>query len=95
MSADDIEVVRDEDAKRWVALGAGEGAFLRYSEVDASTLDFEFTYVPTELRHAGIGERVVVAALEHAREGGYRVIPTCGFVSWVVDRNPEYRGVVK
>lgn len=95
MSAAEFEVVRDEETGRWVALGAGEGAFLRYSEVGERTLDFEFTYVPPELRHAGIGERVVVAALDHALRHGCRVIPSCGFVSWVVDRNPEYRELLK
>ncbi len=95
MSAADLEIVRDEEAERWVARGAGEGAFLRYSEVDERTLDFEFTFVPPELRHAGIGERVVVAALEDARRRGCRVIPSCGFVGWVVERNPEYRELLK
>ncbi len=73
---------------------SGPEAYLSYTAVDDSTLDFRRTLVPEAQRHQGIGEQIVVHALEYARDNGYRVIPTCPFVSWVVDRKAQYRDLL-
>lgn len=43
-----------------------------------------------EARGRGIGTRLVLHALEDARERGLRVVPSCPFVGEVVERHPEY-----
>lgn len=93
MSEDHPEVTHDAEAGRFeIDLEAGT-AFVDY-ELDDGVMDLRSTWVPPAHRHRGIGERVVVAALDHARARGYRVIPTCPFVPDVLERNPDYRDLV-
>lgn len=84
------EIVHQREQHRFVVEVDGRSAFLRYRPVDERTLDFTTTWVDPALRGRGVGEALVEAALEYARERGCGVIPTCWFVRTVVDRNPEY-----
>lgn len=90
-----MEIRHDPDRGRFVTrLDAGE-AYLSYREADDDRLDFTSTFVPPAHRNEGIGEALVVEGLEHAREEGKRVIPSCPFVRSVVeDRRREYRDVL-
>ena len=49
------------------------------------------TLVPPELRGRGIAEKLVRAALEHARAERLRVVPACSYVGVFLQRHPEYR----
>jgi predicted GNAT family acetyltransferase len=49
------------------------------------------TYVPTQLRGKGIAEKLVRAALEHARSERLRVVPACSYVEAFIKRHPEYQ----
>jgi len=93
--SEDLPAVRhDSEAGRFeLDLEAGT-AFVDY-ELEDGVMDLRSTWVPPPHRNRGIGERVVLAALEHARAHGYRVIPTCPFVSGVIERNPGYRDLVE
>jgi len=52
------------------------------------------TYVPPELRGQGIAEKLVRAALEHARSERLRVVPACSYVDAYIRRHPEFRPLV-
>ena len=87
-------VSHDSEAGRF-ELELEEGrAYLRY-RLEGGVMDLVSTWVPPAHRHGGIGERVVLAALEHARTQGYRVIPTCPFVSHVLAANLRYADLVE
>ncbi len=91
----EIEIERNEGTGRVVTpLEGGEEAYVAFAEADKDRLDFRRTFVPQEHRHQGVGERLVLSALDWARETGHTVIPTCPFVGWVVERNPEYGELV-
>ena len=51
------------------------------------------TFVPPELRGRGIAEKLVRAALEHARAERRRVVPACSYVGVFLQRHPEYRNL--
>lgn len=85
-----MSVEHKPEESRFVAELSGSEAELTYRKVNETTLDYEHTYVPPELRGAGLGGRLVKAALEYAREKGYKVRPTCPFVADYIDRHPEY-----
>ena len=61
-----------------------------YSFADAKTLDLEHTFVPPNARGAGVGATLAKAALDFARENGYRVIPSCSFIQTYLVQHPEY-----
>lgn len=90
-----MDVRHEADRKRFVVPLDGGEAYLSYREKGDDRLDFTRTFVPHEHRQQGIGEALVVEGLEHAREQGKRVIPTCPFVQTVVDeRRPDYGDVL-
>lgn len=92
-----VEVTHDQEGRRFaVELDDGEEAYLAYRELDDGRLDFVSTFVPESARGRGLAERIVVRALEHARESGRRIVPTCPYVRHVVrERRPEYRDLVE
>jgi predicted GNAT family acetyltransferase len=47
------------------------------------------TFVPPELRGQGIAEKLVRAALDHARAGQLKVVPQCSYVDTFLRRHPE------
>jgi len=49
------------------------------------------TYVPSELRGRGLAEKLVRAALLHARAAGLTVVPACSYVAAFIERHPEFR----
>lgn len=89
------EIERTEGGGRVVrSLDGGDEAYVAFEEAGEGRLDFRRTFVPEPHRHQGIGERLVLSALDWARQQGRTVIPTCPFVDWVVDRNPAYEDLI-
>ena len=42
----------------------------------------------------GFGSRLASAALDDARAQGLAVVPLCPFITWYIDRHPQYRDLV-
>lgn len=95
MTDEQVAIRHDEGNRRFVADvdGTDSGAFMSYRVLDDRTLDYYSTFTPEELRGRGIARRVVTAALDHAVDGGFRVVPTCPYVARLITRNPRYAGV--
>lgn len=90
-----MDIRHEPERNRFVVSLDGGEAYLSYREKGDDRLDFTRTFVPHEHRKQGIGEALVAEGLEHARNEGKRVIPTCPFVQAVVDeRRSEYREVL-
>ena len=53
-------------------------------------LVFTHTEVPAADEGKGIGSRLVRAALDDARQRGFKVVPACSFVAAFMRRHPEY-----
>jgi predicted GNAT family acetyltransferase len=79
--------------RKFSAIVEGEEAYLLYDPAGDGILDYASTFVPERLRGRGIAGEVVRQALEYAREGGYKIIPSCWFVRGYIERHPEYRGL--
>ena len=76
-----MEVLHDEKGGRfYIPLPEGGEAVLSYRR-QGKTLDFYSTYVPPELRTKGLAEKVVEAGFRYAQANGYKVIPSCSYVS--------------
>jgi len=83
-------IQHDAAAHRFVApLREGEG-YLAYADEGGGTLDLQHTIVPEAARGQGVGESLVRAAFDYARENDLRVIPSCPFVQkWLADHPAE------
>jgi len=52
------------------------------------------TEVPQELSGRGIAQKLVTAALDHARAKKLRVVPQCSYVASYIKKHPEYNDLV-
>ncbi len=95
MDVMDVEIRHDTARRRFVASRDGEDAELQYERVTERTLDFVRTFVPLTWRGRGIGERLVRRGLDYAQDHGYQVIATCPFVTYVIERHPQYASLIE
>ncbi len=88
------EIRHDAAANRFVLTNDGGEAVLDYREIDATTLDYFRTFVPTSMRGGGIASRLTEYALLYAREHGLKIIPTCPFIATYIERHPEFAPLI-
>ena len=86
-----LSIRHEPDARRFATDVSGKTAYITYRELDGQTLELNHTYVPRESRGGGVASQLTSRALQHAREHGYRVVPSCPFVAAYIERHPEYR----
>ncbi len=91
----DVEVRHDSAAGKFFAVVDGAECTLSYRPRGEGVLEYASTYTPPELRGRGIAGQVVRFALEHARERGIKVIPSCSYVAAYIARHPEYEELVE
>jgi predicted GNAT family acetyltransferase len=60
-------------------------------QIRGEEMIFTHTFVPPELRGRGLAEKLVRAALEHARLERLRVVPACSYVGVFIERHAEYK----
>ena len=101
------EVRHDSTAQRFVLRVGNEVAVLRYSLIDSppttgaadgrgdQMVSFDSVFVPPALRGRGVASQIASSAFAHAREAGWRVKPTCSYLSenWV-PRHPDIHDLV-
>ena len=86
----DVEIRHEPERARFIAEAEGTRSYVRYV-LDRDVLDLTSTFVDPAVRGRYVGEKLVKAALDYARENGFRVIPTCWFVETVVKRHKQYQ----
>lgn len=82
-------VVHQAAAGRFAVVVGGQEAVADYV-LQGGTMVLTHTYVPPGLRGRGLAERLVRAALDHARASGLRAEPACSYVATFLERHPEY-----
>lgn len=92
-NADDVKVIEDAANTRFEAR-IGEEVAVNPYRLDGDTITFTGTQVPEGLRGRGIGETLVRAGLDAARERGLRVVAQCGFVASFISRHQEYQDLL-
>jgi uncharacterized protein len=84
-----IDVVHDPAAGRFEALVEGQRCVCQYRLYDHRLMMLTHTGVPLPLRGRGIAAALVQAALDHARERGFKVRPDCSYVEAYMRRHPQ------
>lgn len=72
-----------KEAGRMTYSWAGEGRFI-----------IDHTEVNPEFSGRGVGQKMVEAALNYARENHLKIIPLCPFAKAQFDRHPEWHDVL-
>ncbi len=88
------EVHHDTEGRKFYTKLEEHEAYMTYKQVDDTTLVYDHTFVPQELRGKGVAGAVVHHALEYARQQGYMVVPGCSYVRNYLQRHPEFEDIV-
>jgi uncharacterized protein len=88
MTDDQPEIIRDEQAGRFVLAESPDAAYLDITETDGRLI-LRHTEVDRVLEGRGIGGELVRAALDHAEEAELTVVPRCRFAAAWLARHPE------
>jgi hypothetical protein len=87
------EIINDKQGSRFVMDVNGQEVYVLYTE-DKETIDLYSTHTPSELRGQGLAAKVVLAAIEYAKEKKLMVIPSCWYVRKFLEKHPEYESIV-
>ena len=74
--------------------GARRLGYLDYS-IAGDVMRIHYVEVDPSLRGAGLGRRLIDAAVACARDEGMRIVPICGYARTVLSRDPEFADVLK
>lgn len=83
---------------------SGKGAFIikgdhkrlaemTYVSADDNAFIIDHTFVDDSLRGQKVGNKLVAAAVEYARESSLKIFATCPFALKVLANTPEYHDV--
>ncbi len=93
-SSDVRRVERGSSGGRWVAVVDGHEAEMTYSRASPTLVIIDHTGVPDALRGRGVGQALVLRAVEDARREGFRIIPLCPFAKAQFERHADWRDVL-
>lgn len=88
-----LDVVMNEETRRFEVALDGETAFAEYRLVDHGVI-LPHTVVPDAFEGRGVGSALAKAALGYAREQGLKVIPLCTFMAAYITKHPEWHDLV-
>ena len=90
----DIKHVKNGSRGGFIIKGdKGRLAELTYQRDDDSTMNIDHTEVDPSLRGEGVGEKLVVAAVEFARENELKITATCPYARKKLENSAEYSDV--
>ncbi len=92
MNPTSLQVCDAVNRHRFEVLADGEVAYLSYS-LRGEHISLDHTHVPDSWRGRGVGVKLPQAALEDAKEKGWKVEIQCSFVAEYVKRHPEFGGL--
>lgn len=91
----EINIKLDKDQNRFLANVEGHPCVLDFRPKNGDVLEYYRTFVPENLRHNGIASKLTRYALEYAKEHNKKVIPTCSYIKSFIEKNPEYKALIK
>jgi uncharacterized protein len=71
-----------------------EAGRMTYSWAGSDKFIIDHTEVKPEFNGQGVGKKMVLAAVEYARENKLKIIPLCPFAKAMFDRMQEIRDVL-
>ncbi len=73
----------------------GQRVGLLTYRIKGDTVTTPHTEIDPEYEGQGLGQQLVKEALDHIRDTGMLVRPSCPFVRAYIEKSPEYQAMVK
>jgi len=92
-----MEIQREEHGRKGAFFIDRDGewvAELTYFKSGDGEITIDHTEIDPELRGDNLGEDLVKAAVEYARENNLKIKPVCPFAKKVIDETAEYQEVL-
>lgn len=90
-----MNIEHETAGNRFVTKMEGEEAFISYDMANGTTLNLLHTEVPPSFEGKGVASALARFAFDYAREKGYRVTPTCEFLSSWIQKHHEYDDIIE
>jgi len=90
-----MEIIHNKEQQKFYLEKDGKESYAIYFMHDSKTINILRTYVPPEMRNKGLAGEVVKAVLEYAKENNLKVIPTCSYTDYFIDKNKEYEKLLR
>jgi predicted GNAT family acetyltransferase len=88
-----ISIRHDTALKQFFVIIDGHRCVLDY-QFSAGIMTITHTGVPDAVGGRGIAAALTHAALEHARDSGWKVVPACAYAAAYIRRHPEYQSLL-
>jgi predicted GNAT family acetyltransferase len=92
-----MDIQRDEHGKNGAFFIDQDGewvAELAYTRSSNGEITITHTEVDESLQGQGVGEQLVKAVVDYARENGLKVVAECKYAKKVIDETPDYQDVL-
>jgi hypothetical protein len=92
-----MKIQRTEDGDRgkfFIGENDRQIGLMTYKKSGDAVIIIDHTEVDSNHRGEGLGEDLVAAAVEFARENDLKIVPTCPFAAKVIDEKPEFQVVL-
>jgi len=88
-----MEITHNIAEQRFECRQGGDLAVCEYLR-EGSVWDLHHTFVPAGLRGTGVAGALAKAALEHVKQQGGAVRPSCSYIATYIKRHPQYAELV-
>lgn len=85
---------RGASGGRWSVIVDGHEAEMTYSRASPTLIIIDHTAVPDALRGRGVGQALVLHAVEQARRDGFKILPLCPFAKAQFERHADWADVL-
>jgi predicted GNAT family acetyltransferase len=87
------KVIHDKDKSHFIIVINRKESLVDYT-IENKRMNLYHTYTHPDLRGKGLAAKVVIAALEYAKENNLKVIPGCSYVQDFISKNKKYNVLV-
>lgn len=84
----------DKSGAFYIEIDGKQEAFMSFVFAGNDKIIIDHTEVNPGNEGKGFGKKMVVKAIQYAREKGFKIIPLCPFAKSVFDKNPAFNDVL-
>jgi len=86
--------INDNKGSFYIEIEGKQEAMMTFVFTGEDKIIIDHTEVNPGNEGKGFGKKMVIKAVEFAREKGIKILPLCPFAKSVFDKTPEYRDVL-